>query len=154
MTNWQARNVVFGIAFVDTVLAALKTVASAALIATAKVRLSTDTAFNPTPNVTISALAAHEAAYTGYTAGGVAAVLSAPVNPSTVVLGVLIPALFIATSSGSFVPATVTGWWLDDGTNFICGEAFGGGNTANFGQPGDFLDLTVVVPFGLQQSTT
>jgi hypothetical protein len=154
VTFYQALSAVYGSAFVDTVLAAYKTVASGALVATAKLRLSNSPTYNPTPQSTIAALAATECAYSGYTSGGVAVVLTAPVNLSSVCLGVLFTALFEATTASPFVPDIAYGWWIDDGTNFIAGERFANNQNAGFAAPGAFLNLTAVLPFQLQQATS
>jgi hypothetical protein len=154
VTTYTAQNVTMGQAFMNTIIAALKTVASAALIASAKVRLSNSPSFNPIPGSTIAQLAANECAYSGYAAGGIAAVLSAPVNLSAGAQGTLISALFEATTATPFVPDTAYGWWIDDGTNFIAGEKFANNANAPFAAPGSFLSLTAIVPGQLTQATS
>lgn len=154
MTNYTAQNVTFGQAFMNTIMAALKTVPSGALIATAKLRLSNSPSFAPTPASTIASLDATECAYSGYTAGGIAVSLSAPLNLSTVCQGVLTNGLFLATTASPFVPDVAYGWWIDDGTNFIAGERFSGNQSASFASPGAFLDLNALVPGQLAQATS
>lgn len=154
MTYYASQSVVFGLDWINTVLAAYKVAPLAALTDLAKLRLSKDPSFNPTPASTITDLEANEADYSGYAAGGVAVVLSAPVLLSTVCSGVLFPYTFLATSASPFVPATVYGWWMDDGTNFIAGERFANSQNAGFAAPGAFLALTTVLPFQTRQSTT
>jgi hypothetical protein len=152
---WSALQAVFGRAFADTVIAAFKARPAGPLVsATAKFRLSKDAAYNPTPDSTIAGLAANEADYSGYTAGGETVVLSAAVNLSSIGVGALATQLFEATVAGPFVPANVYGWWIDDGTNVIAAEAFPVGTVATFASPGDFLDLTAVLPVRFYQSTS
>jgi hypothetical protein len=138
----------------NAVIAAFKTVPGAALIVAGKVRLSQDPSFAPTPDSTIAGLAANEADYSGYAAGGIAAVLSAPVNLSNNAQGTIISATFTAVSATPFVPNQVYGWWLDDGTNFIAGERFVNNGQAPFGAVGDFLALIVLLPGQLLQPTS
>jgi hypothetical protein len=153
INTWQSKQVIWGLAFANTVLAALKTVASGALIASAKLRLSNLSTFNPTPASTIAALAANECAYSGYTAGGIAVVLTTGLILSPACQGAVTTGVFEATTASPFVPDTAYGWWIDDGTNFICGEKFGTGTYAAFAAPGNFLDLAAFLPFQLTQAT-
>jgi hypothetical protein len=150
---YASKSVVFGTAFAKTVLAALKTAPANPLINTGKVRLSHDPAFNPIPASTVAALVAQEASFSGYTAGGIAVALSAPLNLTTQVDGVLTSALFLAVTASPFVADVAYGWWIDDGTNVIAGEAFAGGVNVGFNGPGDFLDLEVFLPYVLHQAT-
>lgn len=152
MNNWITQSVVYGQDFLLTVVAALKTAPATPLVNTGKLRLSLDPGFNPTPNSTISALAANEANYSGYTAGGIAVVLTTGLLVSTTGVAAAAQGLFEATTATPFVPANVTGYWVDDGTNFIGGEAFGSGNVAQFAAPGDFLALTVLLPLLFAQA--
>jgi hypothetical protein len=151
---YQAQAIVYGQAFVNTILAALKTVPGGALVASAKLRLSNQVGFNPTKDATIAGLAANECNYSGYTAGGIAVVLTAPVDLSATVQGVMFTALFEAVAASPFVPDTGRGWWIDDGTNFIAGEAFAGGFVAPFAAPGNFVNLTAILPLPFAQSTS
>jgi hypothetical protein len=152
VNQYTSLQPVFGMDFVNTVLAAYKTVPGGALIVGGKVRLSQDPAFAPTPASLIADLAAQEANFSGYTAGGYAAVLSAPVVITPFIQGVLIPALAIAAVASPFVPNDVTGYWLDDGTNVIMAERFADLGIAAFGAPADFLSLLLVLPFNLLQA--
>ncbi len=153
MNSYFGQNCVYGDEFANTVLAAYKTVPGGALIiGSSTIRLSSDPAFNPTPGTTIASLTPNEATFSGYTAPVVA--LSAPLNQSPVCAGILNNVLFIATTGTPFVSGNVYGWWIDDGTNFIAGERFANGGIANFSEPGDFLDLTAVLPLQLQQATS
>jgi hypothetical protein len=153
MTFYQAIQAIYGQTFVNTVLAAFKTVPGGALVTAGKLRLSNLQTFNPTPANTISDFSANECAYSGYTAGGIAVVLTAPVNLSTIVDGVMFTALFEATSASPFVPDTAYGWWIDDGTNVIAAERFANNGAAGFGAPGAFLNLTAILPMRLMQPT-
>lgn len=151
--NWTAQNVVYGRTFVNTILAAFAAAPLAELIDTAKIRLSQNPAFAPDPDSAIADLTPTEADYSGYTAGGIAMVVSAPLNLGTDVQGTMSSVLFKATTATPFVSNTVYGWWIDDGTNLICGEAFPGGVNALFGSINDFLQLDVVTPLPLYQTT-
>lgn len=153
MTNYVAQSVTLGQTFVNTILDALLTRPAGALIVTGKLRLSKDPSLVITPQSTRAALAANEADYSGYTAGGIAAVVSAPVNLSNNAHGVLVQGLFEATTATPFVSANVTGWWIDDGTNLIAGERFSGNQIAAFAAVGAYLSLTAMVPLQLIQGT-
>ncbi len=155
MTNYQSQNIVYGQAFADTVMAAFKTVPGGALIASAaKLRLSQDPSFNPSPGSTIASLASGEANYSGYTAGGLAVVQTGPVNTSPSCQAMFVPGVFVATTGSPFVPNSVTGYWIDDGTNVIMGERFAGGATATFAEAGDFLVVSVLLPEQELQATS
>jgi hypothetical protein len=153
VNSFKSQNVIYGTAFLNTVLAAFKTIPAAALIATGKLRLSHDPAFNPVPGTALAALVAQEANFSGYPAGGAAVVLSAPVNLSPTAQGAVVSNLFLATTASPFVNDNCTGYWIDDGTNFIMGEAFGAGQAAAFSSPGDFLELIVELPMQAGQAT-
>ncbi len=154
MTNYTAQAIVYGRAFVNTILAALKTIPGGALVTGAKLRLSNNPSFSPTPGNVPGDFSANECAYSGYTAGGLAVTLSAPLNLSTTADGVLFAGLFVATAASPFVPDTATGWWIDDGTNVICAERFANNQTATFASPGAFLSLTALLPQQMLQATS
>jgi hypothetical protein len=151
VSSYQSENVVYGEAFAKAVLAAYKTTAANPLVNTAKVRLSTDPSLNPTPRSTIAELSAAEATFDGYPAGGVAVVLTTGLNLSTTAVGALCTALFECT--GSTTDNSCYVYWIDDGTNVIMAEKFAAGASFGFGQAGDFLDLTAVLPMQLPQAT-
>lgn len=153
MASYASQNVMFGSAFLNSVLAAFKTMATAPLIATAKVRLTSNPSFTPQPNSTIAELAADEVAYSGYTAGGVALVVGAPVNLSLTCQGAVTGVQFLAAVASPFVPGQAYGYWVDDGTNVILQEAFPGGIAYGFGAPGDFLELVLQIPQQAPQAT-
>lgn len=153
MSSFTSQQVTFGKAFLNSVVAAWKTVASAALIATAKVRLSNNPGLVINPGLTIAELAANECAYSGYTAGGLALVVGAPANLSPTCQGAVTGLQFLAASASPFVPDTAYGYWVDDGTNFIAGEAFPGGVGFSFGAAGDFLELVLELPLQSTQAT-
>ena len=152
MAAYSSQTITFGRAWLETVVAAWKTTASNPLINTAKLRLTTVSSFLPSPDATIAGLDANEANYSGYTAGGLAIVLSAPVNLSPTCVGSVVNETFIATAGSPFVPNVLTGYWADDGTNVIAMEAFGGAGIPING-PGDFLALLMQLPLqALQRS--
>jgi hypothetical protein len=146
MATYTSLNVIFGRAFLNTVVAAWKTTSSGPLIASPKVRLAINPAFLPTPSSTISDLATDEADFSGYPSGGSSITLGAAVNLGVNIQGCVQPASFIASTGTPFVSNTVYGYWLDDGTNVILAEAFPPGISFTFGSPGDFLELVVAIP--------
>jgi len=153
MPFYQAQRVTLGEDFANTVLAALKTVPGGALVTAGKLRLSKDPTFNPQPSNVIADFTANEADYSGYVSGGISVTLTAPVDLSTVCNGVLFTGLFEATTASPFVGCTVWGWWIDDGTNVICGEKFDGSLSYAFAAPGNFLSLTAIIPLQLAMGT-
>jgi hypothetical protein len=153
MPAYASQQVVYGTAFLDTIIAALKTVPAAALINGAKVRLNTNLAYNPQPGDSITTNTANEANYSGYTAGGIAVVLGTPVNLSPTCQGTIFNATFTAATASPFVPNVCYGYWVDDGTNVIMGEKFAAGTSYSFGSPGDFLELIGQVPQQANQAT-
>jgi len=92
MPSWSAVNVGYGLTFLNTVAAAFKADPGAALVVTGKIRLSKAVGFNPTKDSTRAELAADEADYSGYTAGGIAVSMSDPVNLGTNTIGELLMA--------------------------------------------------------------
>jgi hypothetical protein len=154
MSQYSSVEVVYGEAFVKSVLAAYKTIPGGPLVSAGKLRLTSNPSFTPTPQSDLLVLEAEESDFSGYPAGGIAVVLTAPVNLSTVAAAVLFTGLFEAAAATPFVGGTVYGYWIDDGTNMICAERFDGGVGAPFAAPGDFLNLTVILPFMLQQPAT
>ena len=145
MNVWESDALVYGRLFIDAVLSAFKTVPAAALLATAKVRLSKDPNFGPTPESKIADFTVSECDFSGYTAGGVALVMSGPVNLSTKYEGMLADANFVAAAATPFVANSVYGYWVDDGTNVVAAERFPTGTTGTLTKPGDFLALTVIL---------
>ncbi len=148
-----AKNIVFGRAFMHTVMGYMGTGLAVDLIDGGFVRLSQDPDFALGANTLIADLTAGEADYSGYVAGGIAFVPSAGVNVSSNVVGIQTPVTFAATVVDPFVQNTVYGWWLDDGTNFVAGERFVLPLVYEFLLPLDYLQLDVVLPFGLVVAT-
>ena len=122
------------------------------LINTPKVRLSKDSAFNPTPDSTRAALAANEADFTGYTAGGYTPTFAGAVNMSTNVVARLANVIAIAGTADPFIANTVYGYWLDDGTNVVLAERFANGAVAAFGSTGDYLAIHLAFALPLLQT--
>lgn len=151
MAQYSSQQVVFGRAFALAVVAALKTAPANPLINLAKLRLSQSPVFNPTPLNVPADFIANEATYSGYTAGGVAVVLTVGLVLSQGAVGAFFGNLFLAT--GAAVQNLVYGYWIDDGTNVIVAERFAGGVNFPFQQNGDNLDLNVFIPVQLTQNT-
>jgi hypothetical protein len=148
---YTSNRIVYGTGFLNTVIGAFNTVPAAKLVNAAKLRLSLSNAFNPAPGSTIASLAANEATFTGYTAGGYAFAASAALNLSGNAQGSVTPILI--TASGSTTQNVIYGYWIDDGTNLILGEAFPVGQTVTFAAAGDFLQLLVYLPLQNRQAT-
>lgn len=153
MNQWTTQEATYGRTFADTVLAALKTVPGGPLIAAAKVRLSMDPAFAPTPDNKIADFTPNEANYSGYAAGGVALTLAGTGVASPGCEVEYAAVVFTATAATPFVPNNVTGYWIDDGTNVIAAEAFGSSGPWAVAQSGDFLQLDLRLPLQLHQAT-
>jgi hypothetical protein len=151
VNTFASQNPQYGQAFLDTVLAAFKTVPGGALIVAGKLRLSKDPAFAPTPQSLIADLTPEECDFSGYTAGGYGLTLSAPVNLSTTVEGVLAGATAIATTASPFVANNVYGYWVDDGANVVLSEAFGAAGPIPIGAAGDFAQVDLRLPVGYVQ---
>jgi hypothetical protein len=149
MPERTSNVVTFGKDFAKTIVTAWKTNPAAALIVGAKIRLSQDPAFAPTPLSDPADLETQECDFSGYTAGGYTPVLSAPLNLSTTQVGLDTEALAVAAAATPFVDNQCYGWWIDDGTNLIAGEAFGDAGPVAFASPGDFLALTIFLPLAL-----
>lgn len=151
--TYTSQAVVYGTAFLNTVIAALKTVPGGALVTGGKVRLSKDPSFRPTPANTIAELATNETDYSGYASGGVALVVGNPVNLSPSCQGAVTGVQFLATTATPYVSDQAYGYWVDDGTNVIMAEAFPAGVIANFAAPGAFLELILQLPMQAPQAT-
>lgn len=151
MPSYSSVNVILGRDWMDDVVAAVKTDPGAALLLTPKVRLSQDPAFNPQPNSTRAGLVAGEADFSGYTAGGYTYTVSDPLTLGTNIRGVAGNVVPVCAVASPQVVNTIYGYWIDDGTNVVVAERFDNGTTYQFASPGDFLDLLVMIPFGLIQ---
>lgn len=151
MASYYSQSVVFGSDFMATVLDALSAAPEVALIVTPKVRLSQSPTFNPVPTMTRAGLAADEADFSGYTAGGYTPTLSANVVLQSGVVGKVANVLPVMATADPLVQNSVYGWWLDDGANVICAERFADGLIVQFAEVGDFLDLLIAVPMQLTQ---
>ena len=150
--TYESVTLVYGRVWLNSLLSALKTIPATPLLpTTSKIRLSSDPAFNPTPDSTIADLAAQEAAFSGYSAATNPIALKGPVNLSGQAVGMLQDAFWEAVTATTFVSGSVYGYWLDDGANIVCAERFAGGLVAGFAEPGDFLALTLLIPAQLIQ---
>jgi hypothetical protein len=150
--NYATVNVVYGRAFILKWLAGLTAPITAGLLATAKLRLSKDPQFNPTPDSLLSALAAMEADFSGYPAGGKAVILASYVGSSASADSAYAQVIFTAAAATPQVSNTVTGYWIDDGTEVCVAERFSAGQTAPFDIVGDYLGLTALVPLQFYQT--
>jgi len=148
---YVTKTPVYGKAFMDTVLGAMKTLPGAALIVGAKVRLSKDPGFSPSPQSTIAALAASECDFTGYPAGGDAVAVGTLHNLSPNSDGFIQDALFSGSGGPPFTGGSAYGYWIDDGTNVIMGEAFGSAGPINITVAGDYIELDLRLPLRFEQ---
>jgi hypothetical protein len=153
MAAYSSQQITFGIAWIDTVLAAFKTgTGTTPLVNSAKCRLNVSPSFLPTPGQVISGYTPNEANFSGYSSGGDAVTLSAGVNLSPTCEGVVATVTFISTAASPYVPNTCYGYWMDDGTNVILAEAFPAPGVP-FTAAGDFLSLLIQIPFQAIQLT-
>ena len=150
--QYASQQITFGQAFQLTVAHAWQVVPAGPLISGAKVRLSTASPFVPSSQATIAGLETGEADFSGYAAGGVALTVQPPVLLSTGCVGSVNPISFIATVTSPFVANTITGYWVDDGTNVILMEALP--NPIVISVPYDYLELILSIPAQLVQATT
>ena len=151
MKNYTSLAVVYGRAFVPKWMSALIAPVTAGILATAKLRLSKDPQFNPTPDSTIAQLAAMEADFSGYAPGGKALTLNAYVNSSGGADSYYAQVIFNAAVATPQVSNTITGYWIDDATEFCVGERFAAGQSAAIDILGDYLGLTVLDPMQFNQ---
>ena len=148
----QSKNVVYSRAFMDKVLAAYKTLPAAALIPTLTVRLLMGNLPALTADTPLATLVGLEANYSGYAAQ--TPVATVPVTSSTNVEGYIGTALFESATASPFVSATVTGYFVTDGTIVVAMEAFPAGISYGFTAANNFLSLGVILPGNLYQATT
>lgn len=154
MPSYTPVNVVWGQAAAAAALGLIAQEQNPPLTESAVVRLSTNPAFNPTPTSTVASLAATEADFSGYTAGGTPITTWAVANQSAVAQGAMASVLFLATSATPFVDGIVYGYWIDNGSIVLVAERFANSQFFTFGSPGDYLELLTVLPFQLNQAST
>lgn len=147
--TWTSVLITFARTFLNAILAAFTARPAGPLGAAFNVHLLTGTPFALSPDTTLATLQANEATYSGY------ALL--PITSWTLVRngysqGIIGTALFVATAATPFVPGTVTGYWIDDGTNWLVAEFFASGVVGSFAAPGDYLALDAVLPLQGQQT--
>jgi hypothetical protein len=119
--QFSSENLCWSRALADLVLATVQVRPAAALIATLKIALFTGST-TPGPDSVYADFT--EANFSGYARATVTN--PAPiVAPSSLDVGILCQALFVATTATPFVPNTVTGYFLTDGTTgYYGGERF------------------------------
>jgi hypothetical protein len=152
MAAYSSQQITYGRYFLNLLAAAFAARPAGALIASGKLRLTIATAFLPDPGATIATLAANEANFSGYPAGGVAVALSGPVNLSGNCIGEVQEETFIGTTATPFVPNIITGYWVDDGTGVVGMEAIPSPGIP-INNVGDFLALLVQLPLQATQLT-
>lgn len=143
-------NVVLSRAFVDALLLAVRPASTEDhLIVSPKIALLNDDPLTITPDTTKAQLDAHEAVFSGYTAGGQAVTLGAiPVRPSSVIQALAGNVSWVGPTVDPFVQGGVKGWYLYDTTfGLICSGQFS--ESVNIATPGDYLDLFAGLPFKL-----
>lgn len=151
MPSYQAKNVIVSKTFGDAIVAAFSARPAAALLgATPKLRLGTDPGMVIDKTTTLADLAAQEANYSGYTAGGVTPTVTGPVNEGEDQVAAVVNNVFVATTASPFVGNTVCNWWIDDGTNLVVGETLDEADRVEIAEAGDFYDLLAVLPVSLR----
>jgi hypothetical protein len=148
---FQAQRIVLGRGITQALLDALSTVPTAALAATPKMRLSHDPAFAPISTSLPSELAAEEAMYTGYTAGGLAVLFGTPLNLSPSIQGITASITFEVGATAPTTPDSIYGYWIETTTELVCAEAFPTGLVFGMAAPGDYLTIVCAFALGLYQ---
>lgn len=142
MATRATQNFVYSRAFMDKMLTTFTTVPGAKLIVTPTVHLVMGNLGTITPDTTLATLAALEANFTGYAAA--VGALTVPVRMSSNGDAALMEVNF--TQTGSAQGATVTGYYVTDGTILVGAEAFPANQSVPFAFTNDFLGLTVILP--------
>lgn len=137
----QTISVIRSKAWLNKMLAALKTRPAAALFATAKLRLLKDRVLSLSENTTKADLEAHEADYTDYPAGGATVTPPDPVNYNVLGQGWAAGEVFNITTSPVVTGNDIAGYWVDDGTDPVVMEYFPQGADVSMQAPGDWLEL-------------
>lgn len=132
----------YGYALIAALLAALTVRPAAALLTTPKCHLFTAVSAPITPNSPVSIFT--EATFTGYSVYSLSA-FSGPVYLDDATgYALLANPLYIAGSLSA--SQVILGYWIDDGaTAFYGAETFQ--SPINIVNPGDFVDLSLLLPF-------
>lgn len=147
---YQSKSLIYARTFMDSWLAAFKTVPAAALIIAPTVRLLQGLLPAITPDTTLADLESSEANFSGY--GADTFTLTVPVQSSTNVEAAIGSATFLATAASPFVGNSISGYFITDGTNLVAAEAFPGGTNIQIAAAGQFLALDLVLPGNLSQA--
>lgn len=138
----STQNFVYSRAFMDAILKTFTTIPAQKLITTPTVHLLMGALPQMSPDVTLAALAALEANFTGYAAATGA--LIDPVRMSINGDAALLNVEFQQT--GPAQGATVTGYYVTDGTVLVGWEAFPANGAVPFAYTNDYLALNVILP--------
>lgn len=136
--------------FIDDLLAALGTRPAAALAATMTVGLYTSPSFAPNPLNTLAEIDATEAAFTGYARGTI--VFTGPVNATTQIRALIGNTTFTISGSPPITGATIFGYFIVTGSDWVASERFPDGQEVNLGSLGDFLSIDLILPLDPYQS--
>lgn len=141
MSVFQTISVVRSRAWLNKLIGALKTRPAAALLATAKVRLLKDRTLSLNELTTRAELAAHEADYTDYPAGGATLTPPDPINYNILGQGWAAAQLYNMTTVPTVTGNDIAGYWVDDGTDPVVMEYFPVGQDVPMQKPGDWLEI-------------
>lgn len=134
-------NPVMAQALAEAILAALSLRPSAALLATPTVHLYTAGPSPITPQATPGEFT--EATFSGYSAVSMGTLLGPILLPGPDGYGVHVACDFLATPASPFVPNTIVGYWVDNGsTTYYYGEAFP--TPIGIAVPTDFISLELI----------
>lgn len=147
----RSLEVVFGNAFLQSVLNAYGAAPGAALAPLPSIGLWQDPTFNPSPSNVLADFAAVEANFTGYIRQ--TPVFSGVVNIASGVQGLVASVTFEADPGSPFVPNSIYGYFWTSTPGIVMFERFQNGEPAPIGIPGDFLTLELIVPAPPRQST-
>lgn len=146
-------NVVLSRAFLNALLLAVRPGSTEDhLIVNPKIALLNEDPLSITPDTTLEQLEEHEAAFSGYTAGGSAVTLGAvPVRPSNVVQALAGNVAWVGPVADPFISGGVKGWYLyDDTFGLICSGQFS--ESVNITGQGSYLDLFAGLPLKVNTS--
>lgn len=153
--DFTSQNLVCSNDLLDAILGAMTVVPGDPLLDALAIHLSQDPAFSPTPTTLLAALTPGKATFTGYTTAGYTPTESVVLNTGGSSRGIRYDVLAVAvapTPPDPFVGNSIYGWWLQNGTLFLCGERFPDDSVAQIGSPGDYVALGAIVGLSAFQS--
>jgi hypothetical protein len=103
--------------------------------------------FAPSPDTLTADLTAVEAGFSGYAFATPSSF--GPVTFGTSQVGLVFDNLWVASATIPFIPDTVTGWWLQVGSDWALAAFFVSPGAVAIAQSGDWLALDAAVPLSL-----